>query len=485
MTPNIDAAAATENTDSWKRIRQYLKTNFGDEVFTSWFERIELESIVEETVRLSVPTRFLKSWLTDHYEDRILRAFKLEHPDVKRIVFEVRLNRKKHVTSDLPATGTLPALEEDINPGIKANPERSLSSQLTHNPPAEKFESTSINRLLTFDTYIPGTAGTPAYDAARHIVRKTDPDHPAPSSLYIYARTGLGKTHILHAIANQAEGDGLRSVYLSADQFIYKFVPSLNAENARSRRKALSDIDILIIDDIQLIDESSSRQELARIISDMIESGSRVVVAADRHPSKIDHSCTSASAYLTGGTVAEITAPDQDHRERILSARIKAVQAMHPSFHVPDDIKTYVAQAITTNARDLEGAVTRLLAHSTLTGTLPTIESAKDAIRDLMQTTTSRRVKIEDIQKLVAIRYNVTRDDILSERRSASIVAPRQIAMYLSRTLTFRSMPEIGRLFGGRDHTTVLHAVRKIDRLIRKDNTLKHEIDHLSNLLMK
>ena len=186
---------------------------------------------------------------------------------------------------------------------------------------------------------------------------------------------------------------------------------------------------------------------------------------------------------LAGGLVVEIGSLDEQLRASILSARLAAVQVSHPNFEVSPTVATYVARAITANGRDLEGAVNRLLAHATLTGTAVTMETAETAIRDLVKNREPKRIKIEDIQKLVASRYNVSRSDILSERRTAAVVKPRQIAMYLSKVLTLRSLPEIGRRFGGRDHTTVLHAVRKIDKLIGEDNVLNDEVELLKRML--
>src|SRR5690606_7018788 len=237
---------------------------------------------------------------------------------------------------------------------------------------------------------------------------------------------------------------------------------SLKAQTALAFKERLRGIDLLIIDDVQFIQGKQIQQEFGHTLNSLIDAGRQIVVAADRPPADLESLVERVRSRLAGGLVVEVGPLDEALRASILSARIEALKAIHPTFEIGPDVVSYVARSITANGRDLEGAVNRLLAHATLTGSVITLETAETAIRDLVRNREPKRAKIEDIQKLVASRYNVSRSDILSARRPAAVVRPRQIAMYLSRVLTLRSLPEIGRRFGGRDHTTVLHAVRKI-----------------------
>jgi chromosomal replication initiator protein len=234
---------------------------------------------------------------------------------------------------------------------------------------------------------------------------------------------------------------------------------------------------------VQFLQGKSIQQEFCHTLNALIDAGRQVVVAADRPPGDLESLEERVRSRLSGGLCVEMGGLDEHLRQRILDGRIAIARQTQPGFKVPPAVVSYVARAIETNGRDLEGAVSRLLARATLTGTALTVESAEDAIRDLVRTREPKRVKIEDIQKLVATHYNVSKADILSSRRTATVVRPRQIAMYLSKVLTLRSLPEIGRRFGGRDHTTVLHAVRKIEGLANKDGSLSEEIELLKRML--
>ena len=303
--------------------------------------------------------------------------------------------------------------------------------------------------------------------------------------LYLHAGVGLGKTHLLHAIGHEARRNGRRVIYLTADRFMYGFVAALKAQTALAFKERLRGIDLLILDDVQFIQGSSIQQEFGHTLNSLIDSGRQIVVASDRPPTELESLDERVRSRLAGGLVVEIGALDEQLRASILAARVSTVKMPHAGFDVGPAVIAYVARAIAANGRDLEGAVNRLLAHATLTGSAITLETAEIAIRDLVRNREPKRVKIEDIQKLVARHYNVSRSDILSERRTAAVVKPRQIAMYLAKVLTLRSLPEIGRRFGGRDHTTVLHAVRKIEKLLGEDTALNDEVELLKRMLQE
>ncbi|MBB3809538.1 chromosomal replication initiator protein DnaA [Pseudochelatococcus contaminans] len=480
---------------AWPRVKRRLRAELGEDVFASWFGRLELESVSHQVAYLTVPTRFLKSWIESNYADRVLQLYKAEYPGIARVTFGVRNGANRDTA---PAAAPQPRNTETAHsttaPARASSPrqsaQRTTAAAAAQAPTPATAASTAdlggnpLDARLTFDSFIIGSSNALAHAAAERVAKHAN--GPALyNPLYIHAGVGLGKTHLLQGIAHEAQLQGKRIIYLTADRFMYGFVSALKAQTALAFKEKLRGIDLLIIDDVQFLQGKSIQQEFGHTINALIDAGRQIVVAADRPPSDLDALDERVSSRLAGGLVVEVSALDEDLRTRILSARIEAVQAVNPTFQVPQAVVAYVARVITTNGRDLDGAVNRLLAHTTLTGTPLTMETAESAIRDLVRTREPRRVKIEDIQKLVASRYNVSRADILSERRTAAVVKPRQIAMYLSKILTLRSLPEIGRRFGGRDHTTVLHAVRKIEKTIGDDAALKEEIELLKRMLQE
>jgi chromosomal replication initiator protein len=272
-------------------------------------------------------------------------------------------------------------------------------------------------------------------------------------------------------------------LYLTAEKFMYGFVSALRTQTALAFKEALRGIDVLVIDDLQFLQGKSTQAEFCHTLNALIDAGRQVVIAADRAPTDLDSLDDRVRSRLAGGLVVEMGPLGEELRLEILKTRVTAARHYHPGFDVPAPVLSYIAKSVTHNGRDLEGAVNRLLAHNKLTGQPVTMEMAEREVRDLIRPQEPKRVKIEDIQRIVARQYNVSRADLLSSRRTANVVRPRQVAMYLAKTLTLRSLPEIGRRFGGRDHTTVLHAVRKIEGLVSNDAMLADEIEILKRQL--
>ena len=469
---------------AWARVKRRLRAELGEDVFASWFARLELEGVSAGTARLTVPTRFLKSWIESHYLDRVLNTFKAEAEEVGRIEVGVRGAAAPARPAPLgpgkpgPAAGPLARLHAAGSPAAVA-----AHAAAEGRPDASgDLTGTPLDARLTFASFVLGRSNALAHAAAERVARHQG-EGALYNPLYFHAGVGLGKTHLLHGIGHAAREAGRRVIYLTADRFMYGFVNALKTQSALAYKERLRGIDLLILDDVQFIQGKSIQAEFGHTINALIDAGRQVVVASDRPPTELEALDERVRSRLAGGLVVEIGSLDEQLRASILSARLAAVRLAHPSFEVSPAVATYVARAITANGRDLEGAVNRLLAHATLTGTAVTMETAETAIRDLVKNREPKRIKIEDIQKLVASRYNVSRSDILSERRTAAVVKPRQIAMYLSKVLTLRSLPEIGRRFGGRDHTTVLHAVRKIEKLIGEDTVLGDEVELLKRML--
>jgi chromosomal replication initiator protein len=468
--------------DAWKRCVARLRAELGEDVYSSWFGRLELDSVVDGVARLSVPTKFLKSWIDGHYTDRILVAIRSEIRDVVALSLSVR-------SATRPASAADAALATALVSSVRAAPERERSYA-----PVKRVEGPAVDdalagspldRRLTFATFLVGRSNQLAYSAAQKIIEAKLGEPPAFSPLYIHAAVGLGKTHLLQAVAHAAASQGRRAIYLTAERFMYGFVAALKTQSAIAFKESLRSIDVLIFDDAQFLQGRSIQNEFCHTLNALVDAGRQVVVAADRPPSELEALEERVRSRLAGGLCVEMNLLDEALRVKMLEARVAAVNAIQPGFEIPPAVIAYVARAISSNGRDLEGAVNRLLAHSSMVGARHTVESAEIAIRDLLHAREPKRVKIEDIQKLVANRFSVTRADILSARRTATVVKPRQIAMYLAKVLTPRSLPEIGRRFGGRDHTTVLHAVRKIENLAKTDAALNEELELLKRMLLE
>jgi chromosomal replication initiator protein len=467
--------------DSWSRVRGRLRAELGEDVYSSWFARMDLEAIGEGTVRMSVPTRFLKSWIQSHYAERVLSCWQAEADTVGRIELIVRSAVLKSIavkskSADLETNGNG---VHHLNGGGR---QLSVGDPSVH----EALGGSPLDARLSFDTFVVGRSNTLAHAAAKQVAAAKRSDAVMFNPLYIHAGVGLGKTHLLQAITWAGNAAGERKIlYLTAEKFMYGFVSALRTQTALAFKEALRGIGVLVIDDLQFLQGKSTQAEFCHTLNALIDAGRQVVIASDRPPSDLESLDDRVRSRLAGGLVVEMASLGEELRFEILKARVVAARSHHPGFDVPLPVLAYIAKTVTHNGRDLEGALNRLLAHNKLTGHAVTLEMAEREVRDLIRPQEPKRVKIEDIQRVVARQYNVSRSDLLSSRRTANVVRPRQVAMYLAKTLTLRSLPEIGRRFGGRDHTTVLHAVRKIEGLVGNDMALAEEIEILKRQLQE
>ena len=467
--------------ERWLRVKERLRSEVGDDIFTSWFARIELEGLDTTTVRLSVPTRFLKSWIQSHYGERVLLCWQAEEPTLRRIDIAVR--------SPVIRCNSTPAKAHDAMIPIRDGRDIKIVGTEPRNPvplsasTQEMHGGSPLDPRLTFDTFVVGRSNTLAHAAAKQVAVARTSDPVLFNPLYIHAGVGLGKTHLLQSVAWAGNQPDRRVLYLTAEKFMYGFVSALRSQTALAFKEALRGIDVLLIDDLQFLQGKSTQAEFSHTLNSLIDGGRQVVIAADRPPMDLESLDDRVRSRLAGGLVVEMGSLGEELRLEILISRIALARAHHPGFDVPAPVLAYIAKSVTHNGRDLEGALNRLLAHSKLTGQPVTMDLAEREIRDLIRPQEPKRVKIEDIQRIVARHYNVSRGDLLSSRRTANVVRPRQVAMYLAKTLTLRSLPEIGRRFGGRDHTTVLHAVRKIENLVNTDASLAEEIELLKRQL--
>ena len=468
--------------ERWQRVKNRLRSELGDDVFTSWFARMELDSVEKGAVRLSVPTRFLRNWIQSHYSEKVLSNWQAEDSSITRLELSVRSAAMRPVAvKPRPAETAMPVREphDALLNGVEARGNGSAPFMSVH----EALGGSPLDPRLSFDSFIVGRSNTLAHAAARQVAASRRGDQLMFNPLYIHAGVGLGKTHLLQAITWTGNGADRKVLYLTAERFMYGFVSALRSQTTLAFKEAVRAIDVLIIDDLQFLQGRSTQAEFCHTLNALIDAGRQVVIASDRPPADLESLDDRVRSRLAGGLVVEIGSLGEELRLEILKSRIAAACIHHPGFEVPTSVLAFIAKSVTHNGRDLEGAVNRLLAHNKLTGQPVTLEMAEREMRDLIRPAEPKRVRIEDIQRVVARQYNVSRADLLSSRRTANVVRPRQVAMYLAKVLTLRSLPEIGRRFGGRDHTTVLHAVRKIENLAGNDSALADEIETLKRLL--
>ena len=469
--------------DWWKRVCERLRAELGDAKFNSWFGRVELESVHGGGVYLSVPTTFLKSWIQRHFQENIRSAIAADRPDLVEVIIRIRSSMRAVQTSEADDRSAAKAPPARITEVANSNLNTRMNRKSEDNGEGQRFIGSPLDSRMTFDTFLVGPSNQMSHKAAMRVAAASPGDAVEFNPLYIHANVGLGKTHLVQAIAQSVAATGRNAVYLTAERVMYGFASSLKNQTTLAFKEQIRAIDLLIVDDVQFLNGKVIPNEFGHVLNSMLDSGRQVVVAADRQPSDLDNLDERVRSRLMGGVSLELGSLDVALRRSILASRIAVAQQRQPGFEVSADVVDHVAHAIDSNGRDLEGAVNRLLARVTLSGAPLTVEIAEQAIRDLVRTRDPKKVKIEDIQKLVANHYNVSRADLLSSRRTATVVRPRQIAMFLSKILTPRSLPEIGRRFGGRDHTTVLHAVRKIEGLSANDRGLAQDIDYLKRLL--
>jgi chromosomal replication initiator protein len=428
-----------------------------------------------------VPTRFLRNWIQSHYSERVLTRWQEEEADVTRLELSVRsATIRPPVAKPRAPEPPLPSRDGRDGMGGGTDMRASVPFMTVH----EALGGSPLDPRLSFESFIVGRSNTLAHAAAKQVATSRRGEPLMFNPLYIHAGVGLGKTHLLQAITWAGNNGGDRKMlYLTAERFMYGFVSALRSQTTLAFKEAVRAIDVLVIDDLQFLQGRSTQAEFCHTLNTLIDAGRQVVIASDRPPADLDSLDDRVRSRLAGGLVVEVGSLGEELRLEILKSRIGAARVHHPGFEVPPPVLVFIAKSVTHNGRDLEGAVNRLLAHNKLSGQPVTLEMAEREMRDLIRPAEPKRVRIEDIQRVVARQYNVSRSDLLSSRRTANVVRPRQVAMYLAKVLTLRSLPEIGRRFGGRDHTTVLHAVRKIENLAGNDSTFAEEIEALKRQL--
>jgi chromosomal replication initiator protein len=481
MTSSDDLSEAQR--DLWNRVRARLKASVGEDVFTSWFARLDLEEIVDDLAHLSAPTRFLCSWVQSNYADRILEAFRQDSETIAHLQITLRVNGQARPRLT-PQAAEAPQADA---PATAAAPQAPAMPRLIRDNTAQKGDALSgsaIDQRMTFETFVPGGPNEMALGVAKQIAAAAANNTVTFNPVYIHSTVGLGKSHLLNAIAHAVQSaDATKNiVYLTADHFMYHFITAVQRQSALGFKEWLRRVDLLLIDDMQFL-QGKSATEFGHTLGALLGGAKQVVVAGDAAPRDLELLDERVRSRLSGGLVVPINSFDTDLRRAIVGKRAEQAAFRFAGMDFPAAVLDYIASVVVSHGRDLDGAVNRLVAANQLTGEPITVALAEKTLGDLVRAREARRVRIEDILRIVSRHYKVPRNDLLSSRRSRDVVRPRQIAMYLAKALTSRSLPEIGRRFGGRDHTTVLHSVRKVEQMMKDDGELCQEIELLKRML--
>ncbi|HEX5795545.1 MAG TPA: chromosomal replication initiator protein DnaA [Geminicoccaceae bacterium] len=472
---NLQPKSAPPALDQqWSQVQGMLRAEFGETTYRTWLAPLQLSGIEGDRVLLAVPTRFLRDWVAAHYADRIRVLWRRLNPAVGGVALVVgagAIPKAADPPPALPAPGRPPPLAA---PPLGAAPPPSAEAAQP-----ESDIGAPLDPRCTFESFVVGPPNELAFAAAKRIAEFTAPPF---NPLFVYGGVGLGKTHLMHAVAWQIrrQNPGRKVVYLSAEKFMYQFIKALRFKDTMSFKELFRSADVLMVDDVQFIGgKGSTQEEFFHTFNTLIDRGRQIVVSADRSPSELMGLEERIRSRLGWGLVVDIHPTTYELRREIL--RRKAALLAH-EVEVPDQVLDFLAMRITANVRELEGALNRVVAQATLVGRAITLAIAQDVLQDLLRAH-ERRITIEDIQKRVAEHYGLRMGDMLSARRARAVARPRQVAMYLTKQLTPRSLPEIGRKFGGRDHTTVMHAIRRIEELRAVDAALNDDIELLRRLL--
>jgi len=442
-------------------LKSQLHKEFGDTIFKSWIAPLEFVGFQAGVLTLSVPSRLIRDWVKSHYADRIRSLWLKDFGSINRV--DIIIAAAKAPVATVEAFEKPVIANENAAPAAKAE--------------APALPVSPLDPRCTFENFVTGKPNELAYAAARKIAES---EEVAFNPLFLTGGVGLGKTHLMHAIAHEirARNPKRRVIYMSAEKFMYEFVMAIRFKDTLSFKQQFRSVDVLMIDDIQFIcGKESTQEEFFHTFNALIDQGKQIVISADKSPSNLDGIEERLRSRLGMGLVAEIHPTTYELRLGILQARCALLNRP-----LPQDVLAFLAQRIAANVRELEGALHRLIAHAELVNRPVTLETAEELLQDLLRAN-DRRLSIEDIQKRVAEHYNIRLADMHSPRRARPVARPRQVAMYLAKQLTSHSLPEIGRKFGGRDHTTIIHGVRKIEELLQTDTALLHDVESLKRSL--
>ena len=442
----------------WGRIRAELRTSLGNDAFQSWIDPLDFIDAEGGVARFAAPTRFIGDWVGRNYGDSIRGLFLLSKLTIHRLDFQTIDNRKR---------------SSMVVARAETKPVANNHGELPGSPLDTRFK---------FESFVVGKPNELAHAAARRVAEGGPVSF---NPLFLYGGVGLGKTHLLHAIAweMKAAKPDSRVLYLSAEQFMYRFVQALRFKDMHSFKEQFRSVDVLMIDDVQFIaGKDSTQDEFFHTFNALIDQNKQIVISADRAPGEIDGIEERIKSRLQWGLVVDLHPTDYELRLGILQSKVETQQKLNPDVHIDHGVLEFLAHRISSNVRVLEGALTRLFAFASLVGREINLDMTQECLADILRAS-ERKVTIDEIIRKVADHYNLRLTDMLSPRRARAVARPRQVAMFLSKTLTSKSLPEIGRRFGGRDHTTVIHAVWKVEELQMSDGQINEDVELLRRIL--
>ena len=442
----------------WEKVCIDIRNKLGNNIYESWIKKLKLSEELEHYIVLSAPTRFIRDWVVSRYLDQIIDIVKNYKPNTSRIDFII-----ENVSINKTKTLVLDQIDDKKN-NLNSNVTFISESHLSYN---------RIDLNKNFENFVVGPSNNLAYEASKKVCERISYYNP----LFLYGGIGMGKTHLLNAIGLKLK-ENLKVMFISAERFMYQFIKSIKSNEMVKFKEFFRNTDVFIIDDIQFVSgKEAIQEEFFHTFNALIDQNKQLIISADKSPQDLEGIEERMRSRLGWGLVADIHPLNYELRLGILQAKSEKLTAK-----ISENILEFLAHKITTNVRELEGALNRLSAFSSLIGSEINLDMVQDLLKDLLKSS-QKKVNIEEIQKKVSQHFNIKMSDMSSARRSRTVARPRQVAMYLSKNLTSRSLPEIGRRFGNRDHTTVIHAVRKVEELRNKDASFDEDVQLLIRML--
>jgi len=449
----------------WNIVQNVMKDKFGSDIFDSWLKKIELIDEYKNYVLISVSTRFIRDWITSRYLDQILQIVKSFKKDIVRIEFLVE--DKKNVANKNNSQDKQNLKDNEINNNISFIKD----SYLQYN---------RIDPNKNFNNFITGQSNKLAFEASKKVSQEIAHYNP----LYLYGGVGMGKTHLLNAIGLELK-DKNKVMFISAERFMYQFVKSIKSNDMVKFKEYFRNTDILLIDDIQFMNgKEAMQEEFFHTFNALFDKGSQIIVSADRPPNKLSRIQDRIKSRFSGGLVVDIQNPDYELRSKIIKSKTEELKLFYSNqVHINEEIQKFISTEVRTSIRELVGALNRIVSFSRIYNKIPNLSEVRVILKDLLNLS-ENKVTIDTIQTIVCKFFKISKNEMLSPRRSRYLVRPRQTAIYLAKMLTSKSLPEIGRAFSNRDHTTVIHSVKTIEKLRKEDNELNINIDSLKNKIL-
>jgi len=457
---NINKNLNNESLD-WNLVQSEMKTKLGTDIYESWLKKIDFVEEFNNYILLSVPTRFIRDWITSRYLDQILQSIKNHKKEIMRIEFKIVEKKDNFNLKEINLNQT----------DSKENISFIKDSYLQYN---------RIDPNKRFENFVTGSSNKLAYEASLKVCENISHYNP----LYIYGGVGMGKTHLLNSIGLKLKKDN-KVMFISAERFMYQFVKSIKANDMVKFKEYFRNTDILLIDDIQFMNgKEAMQEEFFHTFNALLDKGSQIIVSADRAPNKLLRIQERIKSRFSGGLVVDVQKPDYELRKKIVEKKTDELNGLYSEkIKVSKEIQDFISKEITTNIRELTGAINRIVSFSKIYNKTPNLAEIKIVLKDLLNVS-ENKVTIDLIQTLVCKFFKISKNEMLSSRRSRYLVRPRQTAIYLSKILTSKSLPEIGREFSNRDHTTIIHSVRTIEKLKEKDPEMVENINKLKNQVL-